>query len=245
MVPPHTFPFCFPWSSGFTRQSGLRGFPFAALHSECPGRLIVYRRAVDIGTESVLKALAVYALATAIAWLPGHAAVGSSVETTTAQTSPERLTIAAHSKRPTAQPSPERLTIAPHAKRPEATPPASPWSGAAFKSFRRSSAEGRSEHPPPRCSPGTSCFSFATPSVVRGAPCWATSSAARIAIMAGPFSFERVQECHQVVQLLPGVLRERRHLRAGLQRRGVHHPGMKVGEISRQPGADGLAPREM
>ena len=47
---------------------------------------MVYSRAVDIGTESVLNALAVYALAMAMAWLPGQAAVGSSVETTTAQT---------------------------------------------------------------------------------------------------------------------------------------------------------------
>src|SRR5919199_2892969 len=125
MVPPHTFPFCFPWSSGFTRQSGLNGLPFAALHSECPGRLIVYSRAVDIGTESVLNAFAVYAFATAIAWLPGHAAVGSSVDTTTAHTSPERSTIAAHSKRP------------------DAMPPTSPCSGAALSSLRSSSADGR------------------------------------------------------------------------------------------------------
>ena len=45
---------------------------------------------------SVLNAFAVNAFAFAIAWLPGQALAGSSVATAMAQSSPSRLTIAAH-----------------------------------------------------------------------------------------------------------------------------------------------------
>src|SRR5581483_7487933 len=95
----------------------------------CPGCVSVYRRAVDSGVSSVLYALAVYAFALAMAWLPGHALAGSSVATAVAQISPCRL------------------TIDPHCILPEKRPPASPPSDGACRShFFRSSADGRSRH---------------------------------------------------------------------------------------------------
>jgi hypothetical protein len=87
----------------------------------------VYSRAVESGESSVLYALAVYALALAMAWLPGHALAGSSVATAVAQISPCRL------------------TMAPHSIFPEKSPPASPSTpGAVRNHFFNSSADGRS-----------------------------------------------------------------------------------------------------
>src|SRR5262249_25401631 len=86
--------------------------------------------AVDIGCWSVLYAFAVYALAFANAWPPGHAVAGSSVATAVAQISPARLTTAAHSSFP------------------EKRPPASPASPGARRRYSlRSVAVGRLRHP--------------------------------------------------------------------------------------------------
>src|SRR5205085_2885915 len=54
--------------------------------------------------ESRLNALAVYALALAIAWLPGHTCVGSDLEAAAAHTSPARFTTAAHIRVPLKRP---------------------------------------------------------------------------------------------------------------------------------------------
>src|SRR3954463_16600248 len=127
MAPPHTFPLVLSASVGDTTHSGLNGFGCATPHSECPGCVSVYNRAVESGVSSVLNALAVYAFAFEIAWLPGHALAGSSVATAVAQIWPWRL------------------TIVPHSIFPENNPPASPSTpGAARSHFFRSSADGRS-----------------------------------------------------------------------------------------------------
>src|SRR3954464_13124063 len=127
MAPPQIFPLVLSASAGDTTHSGLNGFGCATPHSECPGWVSVYNRAVESGVSSVLNAFAVYALAFATAWLPGHALAGSSVATAVAQISPRRLTTAAHSILP------------------ENNPPASPPPPGAMRShFFRSSAEGRS-----------------------------------------------------------------------------------------------------
>src|SRR3569623_2091343 len=82
---------------GDCRQAGLNVYAVADPNRECHGCASVYSRAVDRGTMSLLKAFAVYAFAFAMAWLPGQAGVGSSVETATAQSCPLRSTTAAHS----------------------------------------------------------------------------------------------------------------------------------------------------
>src|SRR5688572_14213218 len=99
MVPPHTCPRPL-FSAGVARHSGRNGLAAAMPNSEWPGWLSVYRRAVDIGTTSVLKALAVKALALAMAWLPTQACAGSGIDTATAHSTPSRLTSAAHSALP-------------------------------------------------------------------------------------------------------------------------------------------------
>src|SRR3569832_1865163 len=74
---------------------------------------------------SVLNAFAVYAFALEMAWLPGQAAAGSSVETATAQIWPFRSTTVAHS------------AFAPF------KPPISPDAAASFSRRFRAAAEGR------------------------------------------------------------------------------------------------------
>src|SRR3954471_11717220 len=125
MAPPHTFPLVLSASAGDTTHSGLNGFGCATPHSECPGWVSVYSRAVESGVASVLKAFAVYALAFEIAWLPGHALAGSSVAPAVAQISPWRL------------------TTVPHSILPDINPPASLSEGVERSHFLRSSAEGR------------------------------------------------------------------------------------------------------
>src|SRR5256885_2006884 len=108
---------------------GLNGLPAPAPHREWPGWASVYRRAVESGCPSTLKALAVYALALAIDWLPGQICAGSSVDATTAQSRPERLTTAAHWLRPLKR------------------PPTSPSPGTCCNSVRSCCAVGKPSHP--------------------------------------------------------------------------------------------------
>src|SRR5262245_37571635 len=104
-----------PLAPGAARNAVLNRFDWPRLHSEWPGCVSVYSWAVDSGPvlggvllTSRLNALAVYALALAIAWLPGHTCVGS-----------DWLVAYAHS-------SPSRFTTAPHILVPWKSPPASP-----------------------------------------------------------------------------------------------------------------------
>src|SRR5687767_15963529 len=60
--------------------------------------------ALDSAKLSRLNAFAVYALAFAIAWLPGQTCVGSSVVVTYRQISPSRLTTAPHILAPPKRP---------------------------------------------------------------------------------------------------------------------------------------------
>src|SRR5690349_4260836 len=99
MVPPQTLPRP-PFSPGVARQSGWNGLAAPMPNREWPGWLSVYRRAVDVGTASVLNALAVNALALAMAWLPTQACAGSGMDTATAHNLPSRFTSAAHSALP-------------------------------------------------------------------------------------------------------------------------------------------------
>src|SRR3954452_11740513 len=130
MVPPQTLPMPVLASLAGPAHAGFNGFPFAALHSEWPGWLSVYRRAVDNGDVSELNAFAVNAFAMAMPRLPGHVAAMSDVDTARAHSSPSRL------------------TIAPHIAFPWLSPPASPFcDGASCSSFFSASAPGTSSHP--------------------------------------------------------------------------------------------------
>src|SRR3954464_7196830 len=159
MVPPHTLPMPVFASLAGPAHAGFNGFPFAALHSEWPGWLSVYRRAVDNGDVSELNAFAVNAFAMAMPRLPGHVAAMSEVDTARAHSSPSRL------------------TIAPHIALPWLSPPASPFcDGASCSSFFRSAAFGTSSHPFERAGV-PDCGGFDS-SRVAGPPLHATSASA-------------------------------------------------------------------
>src|SRR5437016_14442077 len=89
-----------PWVPMGASACGSNGFACPRLHREWPGWVNVYRRAVESASESRLNALAVYALAFAMAWLPGHTWLGSAWEFATAQIFPSRFTTATHIRVP-------------------------------------------------------------------------------------------------------------------------------------------------
>src|SRR5229473_7139690 len=109
-----------PVPSGGARKCELNRLDWPRLHRECPGCVKVYRRAVESASKSRLKALAVYALALAMAWLPGHTWVASSCEAATAHNLPSRF------------------TTAPHIRSPWNSPPASPLGTAVLAAFFKS-----------------------------------------------------------------------------------------------------------
>src|SRR6266571_3538394 len=84
--------------------------------------------AVERASTSRLNALAVYAFALAIAWLPGHTCVASAIDVAKAQSSPLRFTTAAHMRVPLNSP-----------------PASPPCDGAATRSCLSCPAEGTPE----------------------------------------------------------------------------------------------------
>src|ERR1700730_6281197 len=106
-----------PVPSAGARKFGLNRFDWPRLHSEWPGCVKVYSRAVESASASRLNAFAVYALALAMAWLPGHTCVASSCEAATAHSLPSRF------------------TTAPHIRSPWNNPPASPLGAAVLAAF--------------------------------------------------------------------------------------------------------------
>src|SRR6185436_2928624 len=104
MSPPAICSFPPPCPDGGARNLDSNRFDWPRLQSECPGWVKVYSIALESARLSRLNAFAVYALAFAIAWLPGQTCDGSPVDVAAAQNSPSRFTTAAHIRSPWKRP---------------------------------------------------------------------------------------------------------------------------------------------